>query len=261
MDETPVYFDLVPGNTISQTGVKSVRIRSTGAEKRHITAVLAVSAAGNVLPPMVIFKGKRELKLNVPKDWIVCVQEKAWMDETLMLRWINEIYRKHTKKQPSLCVLDAFRGHRTEKVKKLLNKFNAKIAMNPGGCTSKLQPLDVCINKPFKHVLKQQWAEFIRNSATEMIDSRNTDEPIERLKSADKQTIIDWIAKGVRVIREKTELVKKSFLVTGIANALNGRDDHILRNDEFIERYFNDSDESDTEFDRFTPDDLPECER
>ena len=66
MDETPVYFDLQPGKTVNKRGSKSVLIRTTGSEKRHFTVVLAVAASSDVLPPMVIFKGKCELNLNVP---------------------------------------------------------------------------------------------------------------------------------------------------------------------------------------------------
>ena len=43
MDEMPVYFDLVPNKTIDRVGAKSCIIRSTGAEKRHITVVLTDS--------------------------------------------------------------------------------------------------------------------------------------------------------------------------------------------------------------------------
>ena len=34
MDETPKYFNMVPEHTISKIGLKEVRIRSSGAEKR-----------------------------------------------------------------------------------------------------------------------------------------------------------------------------------------------------------------------------------
>ncbi len=58
MDETPLYFDMVPSRTIEKKGAKEVRVRSTGAEKRRVTVVLACTASGKTLPPMIIFKGK-----------------------------------------------------------------------------------------------------------------------------------------------------------------------------------------------------------
>lgn len=68
MDETPMYFDMASPKTVSQRGTKTISIRSTGAEKRRLTVVLAASADGQMLPAMVIFKGKRALKnITVPR--------------------------------------------------------------------------------------------------------------------------------------------------------------------------------------------------
>ena len=43
MDETPVNFDLIPSKTIDKVGAKSCIIRSTGAEKCHVTVVLTLT--------------------------------------------------------------------------------------------------------------------------------------------------------------------------------------------------------------------------
>ena len=57
MDETPVYFDIVPGKTIECKGMKTVKVRTTGLKKRHITMVFGCTAVGHFLPPIIIFKG------------------------------------------------------------------------------------------------------------------------------------------------------------------------------------------------------------
>ena len=75
MDETPLYFDMPTSRTISKKGVREVRIRSTGAEKKHLTVILACTASGIMLPPMLIFKGKRALKkISVPRGGVVTVE-------------------------------------------------------------------------------------------------------------------------------------------------------------------------------------------
>jgi len=151
MDETPVFFDLVPGRTLDLQGKRSVIVRSSGGDKRHVTVVLSIAANGDVLPTMVIFKGKRALKdIKAPKDIIVTVQQKAWVDEAIMLRWVQECLRAYTDRNLSLLVMDSFRCHIMDSVKKQLRKTNAELAVIPGGCTSVLQPLDVSVNKPFK---------------------------------------------------------------------------------------------------------------
>ena len=85
MDETPAYFDIVPGRTIDIKGQKSVLIHTTGCEKRHFTVTLTITASVEMLQLFVIFKGKRKLKPTHPSGVVVAVQEKGWMDEPLML--------------------------------------------------------------------------------------------------------------------------------------------------------------------------------
>jgi len=112
MDETPMWFGKTTRKTVHSKGAKAVYVWSTGAEKRRLTAVLAAIADGQMLPPMVIFKGKRKLKnVDEPRSWIVCVQAKGWMDSMLMDRWVREIYLKHKKWNKALCVMDSFSAH------------------------------------------------------------------------------------------------------------------------------------------------------
>jgi len=47
MDETPVFFDLVPNKTVSVKGSKSVIVRTSGSDKKHVTVMLAVAANGS----------------------------------------------------------------------------------------------------------------------------------------------------------------------------------------------------------------------
>ena len=93
MDETPIYFDMVGSTTIETKGAKTVQIRTTGNEKNRFTCVLTVLANGSKLPPLVIFKGKRTPK-NLPKEILVLMHPKGWMDEVGMQQWFEKIWRK-----------------------------------------------------------------------------------------------------------------------------------------------------------------------
>jgi hypothetical protein len=57
----------------------------------------------------------------------------------------------------SMLILDSFHGHTTEEMKKILKSRNTDQIIISGGLTSMLQPLDVCINRPFKAALKEQY--------------------------------------------------------------------------------------------------------
>ena len=46
MDKTPVFFEIVPEKLLVQKGQKSVTIRTSGSERRHVTVVLTAAADG-----------------------------------------------------------------------------------------------------------------------------------------------------------------------------------------------------------------------
>ena len=43
----PIYFDLVSTKTIAQKGVKTVKLRSTDCERRHVTVAIAIAPNEN----------------------------------------------------------------------------------------------------------------------------------------------------------------------------------------------------------------------
>ena len=51
MDETPLTLDMLPNRTIHNTGEKTIKIRTTGNEKNHVTVVLACAGDGSKLRP------------------------------------------------------------------------------------------------------------------------------------------------------------------------------------------------------------------
>ena len=57
----------------------------------------------------------------------------------------------------SSCRRNFFRCHRSDKLKKLLGQQWTDLVVIPGGMTSQLQVLDVCINKIFKEGIQRQW--------------------------------------------------------------------------------------------------------
>lgn len=168
----------------------------------------------------------------MPEGFIVTVQEKAWVDEGIMLRWVTECLRKYTNRERSLLVMDSFRCHIMDSVKKSLRKANVETAIIPGGCTSVLQPLDVSLNKPFKGWVRASWAEYIRNDAIRVDRERKAGDQLAKIRPPSKQAVVDWIASAVKNLSKKVDMVKKSFIVTGISPALNGAQDHLVRKDD-----------------------------
>ena len=87
MDETPMRFELPATGTLEFTGNRT--ILSCGGDKQSFTVVLAVKASGEKLPPKVIFKGVRQLRIQVPSRMQVSVHKKGWMDEEGLLLFLT----------------------------------------------------------------------------------------------------------------------------------------------------------------------------
>ena len=165
MDEMLAFFDMVPSKSICKTGSKECIARTSGCEKKHVTIILLATTDGKMFPPMIIFKGKTTKtieQLRVSDGSIVKTQAKAWMDEELVHVWLEDIWLKHNKLmsqklgfENSLLTFDASSAHKTDEVEAKLVQNKSDILMIPAGCTSKCQPMDVCINKPFKANLRK----------------------------------------------------------------------------------------------------------
>ena len=73
-------------------------------------------------------------------------------------------------------VYDAFKAHTTDEMKAVLSINSTNLIMVPPGCTSKCQPLDVCINKPFKGVLRNCWEDYVADIVTNFSEEEQNSE-------------------------------------------------------------------------------------
>ena len=161
--------------TLSRRGQRSIGMRRSDESSTRATAALATCSDGSKLKPFVIFKAepggrieKTELPTYPNKDKIVYnVQSKAWMDTSLMKRWIETVLVPHLQEcapnTTPILILDTLKAHTAPEVTDLLDDLGVSWHVIPGGCTSLVQPLDVGVNKPFKDRCKKLWWEWIEN--------------------------------------------------------------------------------------------------
>jgi hypothetical protein len=132
-------------------GDKNVTVRAGGNEKQRCT-VMCIMADGRKLPPYIVLKRKT--------DKSECKSCDHPSPRIRLNGWINCMWQKRPAALLSLhsmLILDTFNGHTSEEVKKILKSRNTDQVIIPGGLTSMLQPFNVCINRPFKAVLKEQY--------------------------------------------------------------------------------------------------------
>ena len=101
--------------------------------------------------------------------------------------------------------------------------------MVPLGCTSKCQPLDVCINKPFKGVLRNCWEDYVADIVTNLLEEEQNIEKF-KLPSPSKQAIVNWVAEGFSYLQSHPEMIEKSFSGCRITT----HNPQKVRKDEFL---------------------------
>ena len=236
MDETPMRFELPSTRSLEFSGSRTVPVKTCGAEKRSFTVTLAVAADGTKLPPKVIFKGVWSSRDLVPESLRVSFHKKGWMDEAGVKEWIRQCLPRTPRSEQSLLVWDSFRAHLTDEVKADLNRRKIDVAVIPGGLTPVLQPLDKCLNKPFKDNV---WRKYFPWMIRGLFDYT----PAAKKKVPSKNLVLRWLHEAWREI--SVEMVAKSFKTCGISNSLDGTEDDELYTEEAQEI---DDEEEDNEF-------------
>lgn len=97
MDETTIWFEMTGKTTVEKIGTKNVEVKTFGTEGLRISLLLAITANGNKLKPLLVFKGKfnsnKQNKLNkldivANKNIFVVCQENSWVSNEILDYWL-----------------------------------------------------------------------------------------------------------------------------------------------------------------------------
>jgi hypothetical protein len=95
------------------------------------------------------------------------------------------------------------------------------MAVIPGGCTSLIQAPDVCWNKPFKAHYRELYEEWMSSDASNHTFTKGGNQ-----RPPTRVLLATWVKCAWDKI--PPELIRKSFLVCGISNSLDGTEDNLI---------------------------------
>ncbi|KAJ8367215.1 hypothetical protein AAFF_G00324280 [Aldrovandia affinis] len=170
----------------------------------------------------LILKRKTVPKEAMPAGIIVRAQAKGWMETELVVDWLKVVWgrrRGGLRKRRNMLVLDAFRGHLTEPVKKQVKAMNGDLVIIPGGMTSQLQVLDVVVNKPFKDHLRKRYTEWLLAGNHALTPSGKIQKPAVR-------RLCEWILQAWADV--SPESIVNGFKKCCISNAMDGSEDDVM---------------------------------
>ena len=167
MDQTPIPFTYNSKKTLELIGRRTVHVRKSTNDTKRATFAMTVTASGHVLTPLIVFKGKPDGRIarrefpTYPAEMLYACQENAWMDEKVMLMWVDRILQPYIMTAPDdvvpILFLDSYRCHMMASVVAAIEDLGVEVEHIPGGCTGLCQPVDIGVNKPFKDRIRHQW--------------------------------------------------------------------------------------------------------
>ncbi|XP_012870728.1 PREDICTED: pogo transposable element with ZNF domain isoform X3 [Dipodomys ordii] len=223
IDEISLFLDT---EVLSSDDRKENALQTVGTGEPWCDVVLAILADGTILPTLVFYRGHIDQPANVPDSILLEVKESGYSDDEIMELWSARVWRKHTACQRSkgMLVMDCHRTHLSEEVLALLSASSTLPAVVPAGCSSKIQPLDVCIKRTVKNFLHKKWKEQAREMADTACDS-----------DVLLQLVLVWLSEVLGVIGDCPELVQRSFLVASVLPGPDGNINSPARNADMQE--------------------------
>lgn len=145
MDETSVRINNGLIRTIAPIGLSDIVIDEKRNDKECFTAIGTCNVKGTA-NLIVLSKGgdkacDKFAHLKNVEIWPT-YNENGWMNESIMLRYLEYFHVNIAKHQPCALVLDCYKAHHTLAVIKRASELNIQLIFVPANGTSLYQPLD-----------------------------------------------------------------------------------------------------------------------
>lgn len=241
-DQTGVSLVPVSAYSYDVTGSTDVAVLGKG-EKRQITAVMAVSASGEVLAIQLIYSGKPGKTGALPDDeftdplttngFIFDQTESHWSNCDTHIRYINQIIVKYFRAkckelkrdyEDSHFILIVDCWHAKKEFLQFMETVhpNIHLVFIPGGCTGELQPCDLFIQRPFKHAYLQQFSNWAAQSIVHSLANKTKPEDIRldlKMKTI-RNMSCRWILEAWKKVKGMTNYIETGWEKSGITQVI-----------------------------------------
>ncbi len=123
------------------------------------------SAAGELLPPYVVYKG-----LNVYEAWcrygppgtVYTASQAGWFDLFIFTDWFKKVFLPNVRRKSGkkVLIVDNLSSHISMEVISLCREHNIEFVCLPPNATHLMQPLDVGLFAPMKAAWRKQLTAY-----------------------------------------------------------------------------------------------------
>lgn len=157
MDETSVRINNGSRRAVAPIGLESIEIDAKRNEKECFTAIMTCTRSQKF--PIIILKrgmsvnkkGKKKIVATIRHSYLrsgdktevwATLNKQGWMNESIMIRYLNHLHEKIAAHKPCALLLDCFPAHRTPNVKAIAKELGITLIYVPANGTGLYQPLD-----------------------------------------------------------------------------------------------------------------------
>lgn len=164
MDETGFPLDPKPLKSIHGRGDKNPYSVRSGS-KAQVTVAACVSASGQSIPPLIIWKRKKmtpDMATGEIPGTQYAFSDKGWMNGSIFFSWFKKHFLRYAPaSRPLLLLLDGHSSHYNPDVINLAAENGVIVLTLPPNTTHLTQPLDKGVFGPFKLHWKRVCEDYL----------------------------------------------------------------------------------------------------
>jgi hypothetical protein len=174
VDGTGISTVQKPVKRLGPKGRKQVGAAISWERGKNITAVCAVSASGNFVPPMLICPRSRmspQLQKGGPVGAIYSCSKNGWISEELFFHWLQHFKNcvKPSSDDQVLLILGNHSGHISLRICNYCRYNGIKLVSIPRYTFHRLQPLALTFYGPLKAAFNRECDVYLKRYAHEKI--------------------------------------------------------------------------------------------
>jgi hypothetical protein len=247
-DQTAVLLQHAQKYTYHSKKEKQVPVAGL-EEKRQITAVVASTLSGELLPMQLIFKGQdrnKNQRKAVPKldsetsrfvkkeGWRMAQTPNHWSNFDSMLDYIHEIIAPFfsrrgeelgVKEPHCVLLIDCWSVHKSADFLQWLGRAYPRFhpVFVPANCTSKGQPADIMLQRPLKAGVVEQYTAWMTKEICRLLEVGTAPEAIQVDTGmvTIKPLLVKWMVASWTKLRSRTELIKLGWEKAGLGAVLD----------------------------------------
>lgn len=220
VDETAVRIINSTTRTVAPIGMDQIIINAEVRDKECITAI-GTCTRENTYPFIIVTKGTTERscsKFKIRGDtqvWFSGTQ-KSWVNEDIMIQYLDYLFEHWSMKQPCALVLDCFKAHCTKAVRRFAKEHFIELIFVPANGTSDFQPLDRRVFGILKSKLRslagsrifsgKQRFEMIARDLVNAWSEISKENLISAWNIPNLENLVERIARGEPIEEEDVEL-------------------------------------------------------